>query len=53
MYFSKENNIETVAEYVEDEKTLRLVRELGISHSQGYYFSKAHPMKHFQDMGVL
>ena len=32
--------IETVAEFVENEKLFNAVKKLGITYSQGYYFSK-------------
>jgi EAL domain-containing protein (putative c-di-GMP-specific phosphodiesterase class I) len=39
--FSKKQNIETVAEFVENEKIFKIVCDLGIDYSQGYYFGKA------------
>ena len=38
--FAKMYNIKTVAEYVESENILKLIKELGIDYSQGYYFDK-------------
>lgn len=38
--YSKYNNIEVIAEGVEDEATLELMRKSGITLMQGYYFSK-------------
>jgi len=37
---AKENNIKTVAEFVENEEIFNVVKELGIDYSQGYYFGK-------------
>ena len=33
---------EVIAEYVENEKIQKIVKELGVRYSQGYYFSKPH-----------
>ncbi len=38
--FAKAQNIELVAEYVENEEIFILVNKLGIQYSQGYYFGK-------------
>ncbi len=38
--FAKEQGLETIAEFVEDETTFDLVQNLGIEYSQGYYFGK-------------
>lgn len=38
--FAKMYGIKTVAEFVEDEDILVLVKELGVDYSQGYYFGK-------------
>jgi len=37
--FAKKMGMETIAEFVENEKILKVVNELGIEYSQGYYFS--------------
>jgi diguanylate cyclase (GGDEF)-like protein/PAS domain S-box-containing protein len=39
----------TVAEYVEDEETLRLVRELGVDYAQGYAVGSLRPMSSISD----
>ena len=39
--FAKDQNIQTTAEFVENEEIFNLVRDLGINYSQGYYFGKA------------
>ncbi len=38
--FAKEQNIKTVAEYVENERIFNIIKDLGIDYSQGYYFGK-------------
>jgi diguanylate cyclase (GGDEF)-like protein/PAS domain S-box-containing protein len=38
-------NIETIAEYVENEKTLEAVRETGIDYAQGYVIAKPAPLE--------
>lgn len=38
--FSKEHNIKTIAEFVEDEETYQILKSIGIDYSQGYYFGK-------------
>jgi diguanylate cyclase (GGDEF)-like protein/PAS domain S-box-containing protein len=37
--FAKKMNMKTIAEFVENEEILKIVNELGIEYSQGYYFS--------------
>lgn len=43
--FSKRQGLETVAEFVENEKILRMVRDMGIDYSQGYFIGKPQPME--------
>ena len=38
--FAKENNIKTIAEYVENEDIYKKIKEIGVDYSQGYYFGK-------------
>jgi EAL domain-containing protein (putative c-di-GMP-specific phosphodiesterase class I) len=38
--FSKKLGMKTVAEFVENEEIFKIVKELGIDYSQGYYFSE-------------
>ena len=38
--FAKSQNIETIAEYVENEEIFNLLNEIGVNYSQGYYFGK-------------
>ncbi len=37
---SQEFGKETIAEYVEDEETLNVLKELGVNYAQGYYLGK-------------
>ena len=38
--FAKEQNIKTIAEFVENEAIFNILNELGVDYSQGYYFGK-------------
>ncbi len=38
--FAKEQNIQTIAEYIENEEIYKIIKELGVDFSQGYYFGK-------------
>jgi len=38
--FAKENNLKTVAEFVENENIANIIIDLGIDYSQGYFYSK-------------
>ena len=38
--FAKKQNIETIAEYVENETIFNLIAKMGVDYSQGYYFGK-------------
>ncbi len=42
--FAKDQNIKTTAEFVENETIYKIVKDLGIDYSQGYYFAKPHPL---------
>jgi diguanylate cyclase (GGDEF)-like protein len=49
---AKKMGIKTIAEYVENEKVLKVVKDLGIDYAQGYYLGKPEPLeeklkKHF------
>ncbi|GGX41488.1 hypothetical protein GCM10007392_05510 [Saccharospirillum salsuginis] len=44
---AKTLNLVTVAEGIEDREALDLVRQLGCSHAQGYYFSRPMPVDEF------
>jgi len=43
--FAKEQNIQTVAEFIESEEIFKIVKELGVDFSQGYYFGKPEPLQ--------
>ena len=45
VYFTKEQHIQTVGEFVENEKIYLLLKDLGIDYSQGYYFGKPEKLK--------
>ena len=45
--FAKEQNIQTVAEFIENEEIFKIVKELGVDYSQGYYFNKPEPITHY------
>ena len=38
--FAKKQNIETIAEFVENESIFNVLNEIGVDYSQGYYFGK-------------
>lgn len=38
--FAKKQNIETIAEYVENESIFNILNEIGVDYSQGYFFGK-------------
>ena len=42
--FAKSNNIQTIAEFVENEEIYNILKELGVEYSQGYYFAKPQKM---------
>ncbi|UCN00246.1 EAL domain-containing protein [Sulfurimonas sp. SWIR-19] len=42
--FAKEQKLQTVAEFIENEAIFQIVKELGIDFSQGYYFGKPEPL---------
>lgn len=37
--------IKTIAEWVEDDKTLALLKQIGINYAQGYYFDRPRPIE--------
>jgi EAL domain-containing protein (putative c-di-GMP-specific phosphodiesterase class I) len=43
--FAKEQNIQTIAEFIENEAIYKIVKELGVDFSQGYYFGKPAPLE--------
>ena len=42
--FAKEQNLQTIAEFIENESIFKIVKELGVDYSQGYYFGKPGPL---------
>lgn len=38
--FAKKQNIQTVAEFVENEEIFNILNSIGVDYSQGYYFGK-------------
>ncbi|MEA2018909.1 MAG: EAL domain-containing protein [Campylobacterota bacterium] len=42
--FAKEQGIQTVAEFIENESIFNIVNEIGVDYSQGYYFGKPNPL---------
>jgi len=48
--FAKEQKLQTIAEYVENENIFNILKEIGVEFSQGYYFGK--PKKILDDNGV-
>jgi len=45
--FCRDNDIKVIAEYVENEKIVDLLKEFGVNYGQGYYFSKPLPYDEF------
>lgn len=45
--FSHANNIQVIAEFVENQEIVELLKGFGVEYGQGYYFSKAMPYEHF------
>lgn len=41
--FSKENNIDVIAEFIDSKEILDTLKALGIEYGQGWYFAKAKP----------
>ncbi|MBK3332790.1 EAL domain-containing protein [Persephonella atlantica] len=44
-HFCKKQNIEMIAEFVEDEDTFKIVKDMGIDYSQGFFFGKPEPLE--------
>lgn len=40
MLFAKKQKLTTVAEFVENETIFKMVKDMGIDYSQGYFFGK-------------
>jgi diguanylate cyclase (GGDEF)-like protein len=47
--FCKKMKIKTIAEYVENEEILRIIKKLDIDYGQGYLFSKPKPIEEIID----
>jgi len=45
VYFARKQGIKTIAEYVENENIYKILCEIGVDYSQGYYFGKADILK--------
>ena len=43
--FAKEQNIQTIAEFIENEAIYNIIKDLGVDFSQGYYFGKPQPLE--------
>ena len=43
--FAKKQNLKVLAEYVENEKIFKILQDLGVDYSQGYYFGKPEELK--------
>ena len=42
--FAKKQNLRTIAEFVENENIYKILQEVGVDCSQGYYFGKPEPL---------
>ena len=40
----QEQNIQTIAEFIENEAIYKIIKEIGVDFSQGYYFGKPEPL---------
>ena len=50
--FAKEQNLQIVAEFVENEAIYNILNQLGIDFSQGYYFAQPKPLEEDLMIGV-
>jgi len=41
--FSKENNIDVIAEFIDNKEVIEVLRSFGVEYGQGFYFSQAKP----------
>jgi len=48
--FCRENSIKVIAEYVENQEIVDLLKKFGVEYGQGYYFSKPLPYDSFYGM---
>ncbi len=42
--FAKEQNLKTIAEFIENENIFKIIKNLGVDYSQGYYFGRPEPL---------
>jgi len=42
--FAKEQNLQTIAEFIENKNIFKIIKKLGVDYSQGYYFGKPEPL---------
>jgi len=47
--FGKKFNIKTVAEFVENEKIVKILKEIGVDYYQGYYYCKPKPISEIKN----
>ncbi|CAA6821617.1 MAG: diguanylate cyclase/phosphodiesterase (GGDEF & EAL domains) with PAS/PAC sensor(s) [uncultured Thiotrichaceae bacterium] len=47
-HMSKVMNLKTIAEFVEDEETAKLLRRLGVDYAQGYYCGRPMPLERLE-----
>ena len=45
VFFAKKQGVKTIAEYVESESIYKILCDMGVDYSQGYYFGKAELLK--------
>jgi FOG: EAL domain len=50
--FCRRLNIKVIAEYVENEEILIMLRNLGVPFGQGYFLGKPSPDLNFPDLGI-
>ena len=48
--FAKEQKLQLVAEFVENEAIYNILNDLGIDFSQGYYFAKPEPLEKLEEL---
>ena len=48
--FCKQNNIEVIAEFVENREILEILKSFDIKYGQGYYFDRARPFEELQSI---
>jgi PAS domain S-box-containing protein len=48
--FAKEQKLEVVAEYIENENIYNILKDLGVEYSQGYFFGKAEMLSKYESI---